>query len=60
MAGTEWLRNRVIYQVFMPSFADGNGASLAFFTSALEEASSTPHAASPSLIWLSLSSPNVD
>jgi 1,4-alpha-glucan branching enzyme len=25
MAGTEWLRDSVIYQIFMPSFADGDG-----------------------------------
>ena len=25
MAGTGWLRDCVIYQIFMPSFADGDG-----------------------------------
>ncbi len=25
MAGTGWLRDSVIYQIFMPSFGDGDG-----------------------------------
>jgi glycosidase len=35
MAGTGWLRDSVIYQIFLPSFADGDGDGIGDLTGAI-------------------------